>query len=153
MDRSKSNKRYVNFNELSEEDNEIYNQITVLVKDRKILTEGSNVGRLKPGKVVNKVNDILGKGTINQRTHQYFYTIFDVRPKKDHEDPFDTNTDYCHYDDAHDDYIYNEDWANFIIHLLQINALTIDKIREHFVKGEKLNIKDTLIAFAPVHML
>lgn len=133
---------YVNFDELSNEDKEIYNQITVLVKDRKIITEGSNVGRLKPGKVVNKVNDILGKGTINQRTHQYFYTIFDVRPKKDHEDPFETNTDYCHYDEAHGDYVYNDEWVKLIIHILQTGALEIDQIRENFIKKEKLDIKN-----------
>lgn len=133
---------FVKFDELSEDDKEIYNQITVLVKDRKIIMEGSNVGRLKPGRVVAKVNTILGKGTINQATHRYLYTIFSIRPKKDSEDPFDTNTDYCHYDEAHDDYVYDEDWANFIIHVLQTEAIVIDQIKEHFAKGEKLNIKD-----------
>lgn len=133
---------FVKFNELSDEDKELYEKIAVLVKDRKIRMEGSNVGRLKPGKVVKKVNDILGPKTINPATHRYIYTIFDIRPAKDSEDPFETNTDYCHYDEAHGDYVYNEDWVKFIVHILQTGALVLDQIREHFIKKENLEIKN-----------
>lgn len=133
---------FVKFDELSDEDKELYNNIAVLVKDRKIRMEGSNVGCLKPGKVVDKVNDILGPKTISQRTHRYIYTIFNIRPAKDAEDPFETNTDYCHYDEAHGDYVYNDEWVKLIVHILQTGALKNDQIRENFIKKEKLDINN-----------
>jgi hypothetical protein len=133
---------FVKFDEISGDDKEIYKKIAVLIKDKKIKIEGSNIGLLKPGKVVEKVNDTLGPKTLNLATHRYIYTVINVRPAKNYQDPFETNTDYCHYDEAHCDYIFNEDWVNFIIHILQIGEKPLEIIRQHFIKKEKLNIKN-----------
>ena len=136
---------FVKFEELSNDDKKIYDQIAVLVKDRKIKVEGSNIGRLKPGKVVEKVNEAIGEGTLNFVTHRYLYTIFKVRPSGGAEDPFDTNTNYCHYDEPHNDYVFNQDWVDFIIHILQTEALDVEYTKEFFDNGEILDIE----AFAP----
>lgn len=133
---------FVRLDQISEEDRNLYDQITVLVTDRKIKIEGSNVGRLKPGMVKERVNEIMGEGTLNLTTHQYFYTVFDVRPPRNADDPFDTNTDYCHYDEPHRDYVYNENWVQFIVHVLQSNLLTLDQLKGYFDAKEKLDIEE-----------
>ncbi len=133
---------FVKFDELSEEDKQLYDKIAVLVKDRKIKVEGSNVGQLKPGKVVEKVNQVLGEKTINLVTHRYLYTVFNVRPPGNAEDPFDTNTNYCHYDEPHNDYVYSQDWVDFIIHLLQSNAIDMGHVKKYFNEGKSLNIEE-----------
>lgn len=133
---------FVRFDELSEDDKDLYNKIAVLVKDRKLIMEGSNVGYFRPGKVVDNVNILLKTETINQRTHQYFYTIFNIRPSKDADNPFNTNTDYCHFDKAHGDYVYNDEWVKFVVHVLQTGGLKIGQIRDKFIRKEKLDIKN-----------
>jgi len=94
---------FVNFDKLEQNDKELYEKITVLVKDRKIKVEGVNVGRLKPGQVIDKVNETLVEKILNHPRHRYIYTVFGIRPPGGADDPFDTNTDYCHYDEPHDD--------------------------------------------------
>ena len=132
---------YVNIDELEQKDKELYEKITVLVKDRKIKVEGVNVGRLKPGQVIDKVNETFGEKILNHPRHRYIYTVFGIRPPGGAEDPFDTNTDYCHYDEPHNDYVYNDKWIEFLIHFLQ-SVITIDEIKEQFDSGGILNIEE-----------
>ena len=132
---------FVKFDELEEEDKHLYEQITVLVKDRKIKVEGANIGRLKPGQIIEKVNNHFGVKRLSHPAHRYIYTVFVVRPAGGAEDPFDTNTDYCHYDETHNDYVFNEDWANFLIHLFQ-SGVAIEFIKAKFDAGETLDIEE-----------
>lgn len=132
---------FVMFDSLKKEDKELYEQITVLVKDRKIKVEGTNIGRLKPGKILDKVNAHFGNKKLSHPSHRYIFTVFQIRPANNSEDPFETNTDYCHYDETHNDYVYNEDWASFLVHLLQ-SGVTIEFLKDKFNKSETLNIDE-----------
>lgn len=132
---------FVKFDELEEEDKNLYEQITVLVKDRKIKVEGANVGKLKPGQIIERVNEHFAEKILSHPSHRYIYTVFQVRPPGNTEDPFETNTNYCHYDETHNDYVYNEEWSEFLIHLLQ-SELTLGEIKEKFDSGEYLSIED-----------
>ena len=129
---------YVKFDELNEDDKDAYNQIAVLIKDKKVKVEGVNVGRLKPGQIIDIVNDSLGEGFINHPAHKYLYTVFSIRPPGGADDPFDTNTDYCHYDETHGDYVFGENWAEFIIHIYQSKIFTKEKIKTKFDANKKL---------------
>jgi hypothetical protein len=131
---------FVKLDELKQEDKNLYSQITALVKDRKVKVEGVNVGKLKPSKIIERVNDCLGKKLLTHSSHRYIYTVFQIRPSGDVDDPFYTNTRYCHYDETHNDYIYNEEWADFLIYLLQAGP-SIEEIKEKFKQGEFLEIK------------
>ena len=132
---------FVNFDELEQKDKELYEKITVLVKDRKIKVEGVNVGRLRPGQVIDKVNETFGEKILNHPRHRYIYTVFSIRPLGGADDPFETNTDYCHYDEPHNDYVYNDKWIEFLIHLLR-SDITIDDIKEQFDSEEILDIEE-----------
>ena len=118
---------------------EIYDQITAIIKDKRVAVEAKNVGKMLPGKVVEKVK----KGTrvsFNHYHHRCLYTIFSVRPPGNASNPEDTNTKYCHYDDTHKDYLYRESWVNFIARLFEVYRLPIEKIRHAYKTGAKWDI-------------
>ena len=119
---------FVNWNAISNEDKENYNKITTIIKDKVISKEVINPGKLKPGEVLNLVNSKT-YFKINHFDHKCLFYIFSIRPSKEDVklDPFETNTKYCHYDEVHNDYVYQEDWVNFLINI--INNKLIDRIK------------------------
>lgn len=134
---------FVNWNSLSETDKKNYEKVTALVKDKVIKTEVINPGKLKPGKILQIINKNLSI-KINHRDHKCILAIFGIRPYNEFEknhDPFETNTKYCHYDEAHDDYLYQESWIDFLAYNLSAGKLTKEMWREKFTSKEKLDIK------------
>jgi hypothetical protein len=133
---------FVKWDKLDEEDKELYKQIAVIIKDKKVKIEGANINRLKVTQVVKSVNKKLDNKKITTSTHTSLWKIFGVRPAYGADDPFDTNTEYCLYDEPHNDYVYLETWVDFIIQLFEMNILSIDEIRTKTKLGEKLQIKE-----------
>lgn len=135
---------FVNWNSLSAEDREKFDKITTIVKDKVIRYEGVNVGKLKPGAVIKKVNEQV-HNKINQADHRFILSIFKIRPYKNfiqNNDPFDTNTNYCHYDEVHDDYSYQESWVEFLVHIISNNLLNKEMWKENYDNKITLNIED-----------
>jgi len=68
--------------------------------------------------------------------------IFSIRPYQDEKDadPFNTNSDYCHYDEAHDDYLYQEPWADYTIDLINNQGWTKEQWKEDFYNSTKQEI-------------
>ena len=130
---------FVSWNELDSADREIYHQIITLIKDRKVSIEGKNVGRFLPGQVVKKVRERIGPN-FSQYDHTCLYTIFSVRPTGSDPNPDVTNTEYCHYDETHEDYVYQESWIDFIVQLFEVHRLAKEKIRSTYKTGEKWDI-------------
>jgi len=127
---------FVPLNQLSPEDKETFDQVTALIKDKKIKVEGSNVGKLKPGGVCEAVNEKLGNETITITHHGWIVRVFNVRPKGNADEPFETDTRFCHYDPPHCDYVYNDAWVDFLVSLFQEDKLTLDDIKkERFSAG------------------
>ena len=133
---------FVKWSELDEEDKAKYDQLAVIVKDKSVKIEAANVGRLKPSKVVESVNKMLVGDSISRNDHSALWRLFSIRPESDADDPFDTNIEFCHYDEAHNDYLYQEAWVEFIAQLMQSNRLTNQQIRDKARFGEKLKIED-----------
>lgn len=135
---------FVPLSQLSPEDKETYDQITALIKDKKVKVEGCNIGKLKPGGVCKAVNDRLGITIITTVYHGWIVRVFNIRPKATAEDHFDTDTRFCHYDEPHKDYLYNDAWVDFLVSVFQDGKLTIDDIRrERYSDGEKgFNVDD-----------
>jgi len=117
---------FVNWNSLSEADKKNYEKITTLVKDKVVKAEVINPGKLKPGRIIQEVNKKVPI-KINHRDHKCILAILGIRPYNEFEknyDPFETNTKYCHYDEAHDDYLYQEAWITFLVANLTGGRLT-----------------------------
>ena len=130
---------FVSWNELDSADKEIYQQITTLIKDRKVSVEGKNVGRYLPSQVVKKVRERI-EPNFSQYDHTCLYIIFSVRPTGSDPNPDVTNTEYCHYDETHADYVYQESWIDFIVQLFELHRLTKEKIRHAYNACEKWEI-------------
>lgn len=133
---------FVRWSELNEDDKANYNELVAIVKDRVVKKEAANVGKLKPGDVLTKVKERCGL-EINHHEHKCFYYVFSVRPiAEEQRDPFDTDTTYCHYDEPHGDYVYQESWVDFIVNVLGTNKVTLEQIKEHYKNRQRLSRGD-----------
>jgi hypothetical protein len=75
--------------------------------------------------------------------------IFAVRPVKAEvlrglKKENDTITEFCHYDEVHNDYVYKESWVQFIVRLFTDYKFNKSTIKQLNRKREKLNYKDYL---------
>lgn len=130
---------FVRWDALSEEDKAACEQITVLVKDKKVKVEGANVSRLKPKEVVDSVNEKFTDFVVTTNLHAVLYKLFQIRPLNGADDPFDTNTKYCLYDEAHNDYVYQPDWVDFVVNFLQASSLQPAELRQRLRAGHSLD--------------
>jgi hypothetical protein len=134
---------FVNWNSLSNEDRENYEKVTAIIKDKVITKEVVNPGKLKPGDVIKQVSENTGF-RLNHFDHKCLYYIFSIRPTSDDNgvDPFDTNIKYCHYDEVHDDYVYQDDWVIFLTMVISQNQIDRQTWKENYDNGIKLEIDD-----------
>jgi Protein of unknown function (DUF3644) len=132
---------FVRWDEVDENDRAAYEQIAVLIKEKKVVVEAANVKRLKPSDVWKRVNAMLGEQIITSNLHVILYKLFSVRPIKGAPHPADTNQEFCLYDETHRDYVYLEAWVNFLVHFFQTKGFTADKLREMERQNEKLDIE------------
>jgi hypothetical protein len=135
---------FVNWSSLSTEDQGNYNRLQAIIKDKTVVKEGINPGKIKAGIVVNSVKEVLRD--FSHYDHKCLYTIFGIRPNglEKESDPFNTNTSYCHYDEAHDDYLYQESWAEFIISGIRDNKLSKEIWKEHLDNKIEIEINGFL---------
>jgi len=133
---------FVRWDELNDDDKAAYEQVAVIIKDKTVKIEGANVKRLKPSEVVNKVNEALVDDTITQNLHVALYKIFSIRPQNGSDEPFDTNSEFCLYDETHSDYVYQDAWVDFVIHFMQTTQLTKAEMRTLAKNNEKLNVEE-----------
>lgn len=134
---------FVNWNSISEEDREKYDKLTTIVKDRVIKSEALNPSKVKPGKVVDEVKNKCAI-KFSHSDHKFILAVFSIRPYKEFDadqDPFETNTKYCHYDEPHNDYLYQECWIDFLVSNISQNKLTKEIWKKAFDDRKLLNIE------------
>lgn len=134
---------FVNWNSVSEEDKKNYEKIAVLIKDKVQKTEVINPAKLRPDEIVKMVKKSIYPNNFNQFDHNCLRYIFSIKPTKNdgkNTDPFKTNTKYCHYDEAHKDYLYKAAWFNFLIGNITSGALTREIWKKNFDNSKKLDI-------------
>jgi hypothetical protein len=133
---------FVKWDELSQEDRAAYEQIAIIIKDKRVVVSAVNVKRLKPSSVVEQVNRDLGKRVLTQNLHVVLYKLFGVRPQNGADDPFDTNAEYCLFDETHNDYVYQDSWVEFLVHYFQVSGFSPNELRAKEKTGETLLIDD-----------
>ncbi len=140
-DRADAAIEFVKWDTLNEEDKVAYEQLNVIIKDKTVKIEAANVGRLKPSEVVKKVNESLNEKFITQNLHTTLYKLFEIRPAIGADDPFDTQAEFCLYDEPHNDYVYQDSWVSFLIHFIQTTNHEAFDLRKKERDGEKLDIE------------
>ncbi len=113
---------FLKWESLTEEEMEEVQKLTTIIKDKVVKVEGVNIRRYRPSRVVELVKE-SGIDNFNMSHHTFLWKHFRVRPEKNAIDPFNTNTLYCYYNEAYGDYLYTDEWVNFII-----NAISSRKI-------------------------
>ena len=97
-------------------DHDEYERTVALIKQRVIPVV--NLGALRPKDVVARVADRLDPKVFNRSTHINAWKYFRVRPKPDSSQPERCKSQYCYYDSAHGDYLYTDDWVEFLVRKL-----------------------------------
>lgn len=134
---------FVNWNSISKEDRENYERVTTIIKDKVLKKEAINPGRRKPSDVIKKVNSEINF-KISHYDHKCLYCSLKIRKGSgnDLKDPFDTNTKYCHYDEVHDDYVYQDDWAELIIKGIKNGKLSKEIWKSKYNNSEIIDIRE-----------
>lgn len=128
---------FVNWKSISATDRKNYEKITSIIKDKVVKKEAINPGKRKPGDVIKKVNSEIDF-EINHHDHKCLYSTYKIRPSSTNgiTDPFETNIEYCHYDEVHDDYVYQDKWAELIIKCIKNGKINRKDWKEQYRKNE-----------------
>ncbi|MDN5341525.1 MAG: hypothetical protein PWP28_400 [Oceanotoga sp.] len=133
---------FLKWDSLTPEEQENVQKLTAIVKDKVVKVEGVNSGRYRPSIVAEMVVESGITDFKSNPHHTYCWKLFNVRPSTDTEDLFDTNTNYCYYDEAHKDYLYTDKWVDFLVNVFGKGRLNLDELSSKVYNGEILNIKD-----------
>lgn len=130
---------FVNWNTVKGADREKYTRLLAIIKEKHVIKEVINPGRLKAGAVVERVKQESLIPNFSHFDHKCLCCIFSIRPfqNEKEKDPFNTNSEYCHYDEAHDDYLYQEAWADYITDLINNKGWTKERWKKKFYNSEQ----------------
>lgn len=104
---------WVPIEEYDEEERKKIDQVNAIIKRKQV--QAKNPGNLKPSDVCDEIKSRLDIDIFSASWHHaQCWRHFEVRPATDAEDPYDCNTKYCQYDPVHEDYIYTEEWVDFL---------------------------------------
>lgn len=131
---------FVRWDALNQEDQNAYEKLSVIIKDKTVRVEAANLGRLKPSDVIRKANEALNGVKMTSNLHVALYKVFSVRPPSGADDPFETVAEFCLYDEAHNDYVYQEAWVAFLVHFIQASGFAPADIRKMVREGKKLDV-------------
>lgn len=122
--------QFFSYDKLTEVQKKNVNRVAALVKNKHVQVPVQNLDLIKPSKVVNRVQKGLGnpkiirngkeKNKFSQHTHTQCWHTYDVRPYSGHNNPEQTNSEYCIYDEPNSSYLYTEAWVDFLIEEMQI---------------------------------
>jgi len=117
--------QFVQYDKLSHEEKEKAKKAVALIKYKYKEVPVLNYGLLKAKDIVKVVQEGLGnikvtrysgqKDKFNSATHTRCWKKYGVRPLSNDPSPEATDSSYCIYDEVHNDYLYTQDWANFLI--------------------------------------
>lgn len=106
---------FIKYDINSPKDMAAYEKQIALIKEKKIPVV--NPGKLKPGIVANEVEKKIGKKFSVSYHHPIAYKHYKIR--NEGNDPKNCNTKYCQFDDAHKDFVYTQDWIDFLVNKLK----------------------------------
>ena len=110
---------FIKYDPSKPEEMQQYEQITTLIKPA--VVQVANAGLLKASDVCKKVEPVVkqacGKNArfVASYHHARACYFYKIRPHKHDPHPENTDARFCHYDAAHKDYVYTNQWVNFLI--------------------------------------
>lgn len=105
---------FVHYDPTNPEEMEQYKKAVAIIKTVQIPV--LNPASLKPSDVCDHINNKFGiKRFSASYHHSKCWKYFKVRPESDSDQPDRTEVKYCQYDVTHEDYIYTDEWVDFLI--------------------------------------
>jgi len=92
---------------------EKYKKVAAFIKEKQVPVV--NPGKLKPGDVSQRIKQTLNITFHPSSHHVRCWKYYKVRPPSKSKFPEKTKIKYCQYDVAHGDYVYTEEWVEFLI--------------------------------------
>lgn len=102
---------FVTYDPSNPEEMEELRQVTALIREKKVPV--ASKGLLKPTAVIERVKECL-PFKFNMSTHTQCWKHYKVRPPRGSENPENTKSDFCVYDELASDYGYTEAWIKFL---------------------------------------
>lgn len=105
---------FIPYDKDNPEEMEKYKKVAAFIKEKQVPVVSP--GKLKPGGVSQRIKDALGIKKFEASSHHAkCWKYYKVRPSSNSKSPKKTKIKYCQYDIAHGDYIYTEEWVEFLI--------------------------------------
>jgi hypothetical protein len=104
--------QFLRIDEASPEELERLANLNVLIREKQIPI--ANLNRYKPGEVAAGVEAAL-QYEFNMAAHVRAWRYYHVRPPTGDSHPERTISEYCVYDDVHEDYVYTKAWVEKLI--------------------------------------
>lgn len=130
---------FIHYDPTNPEEQEKYKKVVALIKQKQVPVR--NPGALKPSDVCNRINEFF-EISGNQKFsasyhHSKCWKHYKVRPEPSNQNPTETNLKYCHYDAAHKDYLYTDEWVEFLKSELSesskvMNIFGVENIKDLF---------------------
>lgn len=103
--------QFVKVDEASPDELARLEKLNILIKEKHIPI--ANLDLYKPSEIVDALNDRL-PNHINIHTHTCAWRHYRVRPGSGVEHPERTKTEFCIYDQVHEDYVYTKAWLELL---------------------------------------
>jgi hypothetical protein len=104
--------QFVKVDEASEEEISRLEKLNVLIREKHIPI--ANLGLFKPGEVVQRVAESIPH-LMDLHAHTRAWRHYGVRPPIGDPHPERTRSEYCVYDQTHEDYVYTQAWIDKLI--------------------------------------
>lgn len=104
---------FIPYDKNNPEEMEKYKKVAAFIKEKQVPVV--NPGKLKPGDVSQRIKSALGIAFHPSSHHSRCWKYYKIRPESNSNHPEKTKIKYCQYDATHNDYVYTEEWVNFLI--------------------------------------
>lgn len=111
---------FVKYDAAKPEEMTKYQKVVTLIKPKQVNV--INAAGFKAGDVVSRVAARLTGKIFNQSRHTRCWHHFKVRPAKGAADASLCNQQFCSYDAVHKDYVYTQQWVDFLVDRLSDDA-------------------------------
>ena len=128
--------QFLNYETLTDEQKESVARLVSMTKEKQIPV--ANKGTMKPGIVVQTVQEKLGNPKVLQKGKEVnFFTLhkhtdmwkkYKIRPDTGAMNPERTKTEFCIYDEPNNSYLYTTEWVNFLVRELEKDLSHISQL-------------------------
>ena len=120
--------RFVREEEMTEEHRKARDVVQTIVREKQVPVQ--NIGKYRPSKVADLVQEKLGVRFTTHAHHTPTWQHYQVRPDKHATRPEQTNERYCIWDEPHRDYLYTDAWVKRLVRELS-NAEKFQSVTGH----------------------